>query len=94
MNKYDLMIIVDAQKAQAEKEEIYKQTTDAVTKGGAKVLSAQVWLEKQRFIFNIKKRTEGTYYLVNFEGDASCVAKMKEFLRLNEGILRFLIIRN
>ncbi len=94
MNKYELMIIVDAQKVQAEKEEIYKQTTDAVIKGGAKVLSAQVWLEKQKFFFNIKKRAEGTYYLVNFEGAASCVAKMKELLRLNEGILRFLIIKN
>ena len=93
MNKYELMIIVDAHKAATEKEEIYKQTTEAVTKAGAKVLSAQVWLEKQKFIFNIKKRTDGTYYLINFESAASCVAKMKELLRLNEGILRFLIIK-
>ena len=93
MNKYDLMIIVDAHKAAAEKEEIYKQSTDAVTKAGAKVLSAQVWLEKQKFIFNIKKRTDGTYYLINFESAASYLVKLKELLRLNEGILRFLIVK-
>ena len=94
MNKYELMVIIDAQKTQPEKDEIYKQTTDCVTKGGGKIVNTQVWLEKQKFIFNIKKRSEGTYYLVNFESETPAVAKMKELLRLNEEILRFLIIKS
>lgn len=91
MNKYELVVIIDAQKAPPEKEEIYKQLTDAVLKGGGKVNAAQVWLERQKFSFNIKKKSEGTYYLVNFESAASSLAKIKEFLRLNENILRYLL---
>ena len=92
MNKYELMVIVDAQKPQPEKEEIYKQTTDAITKAGGKVINAQVWLEKHRFAFNIKKKNEGTYYLVNFEGDSQATHNIRATLRLNEKILRYLII--
>ena len=91
MNKYELVVIIDAQKAQPEKEEIYKQLTDSVVKGGGKVTANQVWLDRQKFVFNIKKKTEGTYYLVNFESAASFLPKIKEFLRLNENILRYLL---
>ena len=94
MNKYELMIIVDAQKPQPEKEEIYKQTADVIAKAGGKVISAQVWLDKHRMAFNIKKKNEGTYYLVNFESQTSFLTKIKELLRLNEQILRSIIIKN
>ena len=91
MNKYELVVIIDAQKAQPEKDEIYKQLNDSVVKGGGKVTGSQVWLERQKFVFNIKKKNEGTYYLVNFESAASSLPKIKEFLRLNENILRYLL---
>ena len=94
MNKYELMVIVDAQKSQPEKEDLYKQTTDAVTKVGGKVINAQVWLDKHKLAFSIKKKNEGTYYLVNFESETSFLAKIKELLRLNEEVLRYLIIKN
>ena len=91
MNKYELVVIIDAQKAQPEKEEIYKQLTDAVVKADSKVTGSQVWFDRQKFVFNIKKKSEGTYYLVNFESAAGSLPKIKEFLRLNENILRYLL---
>lgn len=93
MNKYELVVIIDAQKTQPEKDDVSKQIADAVTKAGAKAVNAQVWLEKQKFVFNIKKKSEGTYYLINFEGAAAILSKIKEALRLNENVLRYLIIK-
>ena len=91
MNKYELVVIIDAQKAQPEKDEIYKQLNDSLVKGGGKVTAAQVWLERQKFVFNIKKKTEGTYYLINFEAPGPLAKKMDPVLRLNERLLRYLI---
>ena len=88
------MIIVDAQKSQTEKEELYKQTHEAITKGGGRVGTGQVWLEKHKMAFNLKRKNEATYYLVNFESAGLHLAKIKELLRLNEEILRSLIIRS
>lgn len=93
MNKYELVIIVDAQITQQEKEEIYQQATDIVIKGGGKVINGQVWIEKQKFSFCIKKKWEGTYYLINFEGAGSIVSEIRKLLRLNERILRSAITK-
>ena len=94
MNKYELVVILDAQKSSSEKEELYKGVQEAVTKSGGRVLNGQVWLEKNRMTFSLKRRTEGTYYAVNFQSESPYLTKIKELLRLNEEILRYLIIKN
>jgi len=93
MSKYDLMIIIDAQRPQDQKDTIYKQATDAVTKAGGKVTNAHVWLEKQKISFKLKRCLEGTYYLVKFEGPTSIIEKAKTTLRLNDDILRYAFIK-
>ena len=93
MNKYELVSIVDAHKTQDQKDEIFKQITDSIIKCGGKIINAHVWLDKQKISFSIKKKIEGTYHLINFEGASSCIAKIKEILRINEDVLRYLIIK-
>ena len=94
MNKYELMVIVDAQKPQQEKDDILKQTTEGINKSGGKVINSQVWLDKHRMAFNIKKKNEGTYFLINFETITDHLPKIREFLRLNEEILRCVISKS
>jgi ribosomal protein S6 len=93
MDKYELIVIVDSTIAQEEKESVIKSTTETISKLDAKVINSQVWLDKHRFAFKIKKSLEGTYYLINFEGVTSAIAKIRQALRLNEKILRSLIVR-
>ena len=92
MNKYELVVIVDAALPQEEKADLLKDVGDAIAKYDGKVINNQVWLEKQKFFFHLKKRTEGTYYLVNFESAPSGVTKLRQLMKLNEKILRTLII--
>ncbi|HLD88163.1 MAG TPA: 30S ribosomal protein S6 [Candidatus Omnitrophota bacterium] len=93
MNKYELVYIVDAHAPQAARDEISKQVTEAASKSDVKVINSQVWLERHRMSFPIKKVWEGTYYLLNIEAPMAAVNKMQASLRLNEQILRFLAIR-
>ncbi len=92
-NKYELVVIVNAALSDDEKEKILKQATDAIAKAGGKVINSQVWLEKQKLAFQINKSTEGVYYLINFEGESVVNEKLKDILKLNESILRHLIIK-
>ncbi len=92
-SKYELVVMVDAQKSPSEKEEVYRQTQEVITKIGGRVLNSQVWLDRYKMSFSLKKRTEATYYLINFESEGALLAKMRDLLRLNEEILRYLIIR-
>lgn len=93
LRKYELMIIVDAKLTNEDKEAARREATEIVTQAGGKVLNSQAWLEKQKFSFPIKKCAEGTYYLINFEGEGALVGPVRSSLRLNERILRFAVTK-
>ena len=91
MDKYELVVIVNAQLPQDERDGVSKQTTDYVAKGGGKVINTQMWLDKFKLAFPIKKCQEGTYYLTNFEAPTSAITNLRESLRLNEKVVRYAI---
>ncbi len=93
LRKYELMIIVDAKLTNEDKEAVRREATEIVTKAGGKVINSQVWFEKQKFSFSIKKCAEGTYYLVNFEGEGTAISPIRSNLKLNERILRFAVTK-
>ena len=88
IRKYEIVVIVDARLSEVEKQSVFKELTDMVTKSGGKIINSRVWLEKHKLTFKIKKCTEGTYYLINFEGEGDVINKIKPVLRLNERVLR------
>ena len=92
ISKYELMMILDAKLTQEEKDAIIKEVVDTIQKSGGKVINSQVWMEKHKLAFRIKKRTEGVYYLINFESEGLSAPKIHSLLRLNERILRFTIL--
>jgi small subunit ribosomal protein S6 len=93
MNKYEFVYIIDAHTAQSGKDEIAKQVADAAAKSEVKMVNSQIWLEKHKMSFPIKKIVEGTYFMLNLEAKSNAINKMQSILRINEQILRFLTIR-
>ena len=55
VRKYELVVIVDAKLTNEVKEAVRKEVTDAINKHGGKVINSQVWLEKHKLTFQIKK---------------------------------------
>ena len=90
--KLELMLIVDANLNNDDKQSIYKEATEAVKKAGGKILNSQVWMEKHKLTFPIRKCREGSYYCINFEGGGDVNEKIHSNVILNERILRFVII--
>ena len=93
MNKYEIVYILDAHAPQGTKDDLIKQVADAIVKFGGVVVNSTVWFERHKMSFPMKKRWEGTYYLVNFEMPAEGLAKLRQLLRINEQLLRVLILR-
>lgn len=93
MTKYELVYIVDAHAPQTTKDEIAKQINDAMVKTQVKLVNSQVWMERQRIAFPINKVIEGTYYMLNCEATSNAVNKLQSLMRINEQILRFLVVR-
>ncbi|MBF0385582.1 MAG: 30S ribosomal protein S6 [Candidatus Omnitrophica bacterium] len=90
--KYELMVMVNAKMTQEEKDVVFKQITEIVTKAEGSITNSQVWLDKHKMSFRIKKCNEITYYLVNFTSKSSAITEIKQLLKLNEKVLRFIVI--
>ena len=93
MDKYELVVVLDATLSQVEKEKIIKEVQEIIVKTGAKIVNSQVWLEKHRFFFRMQKCNEGTYYLINFESKRSGIQTLRQNLRIHERLLRFLLVK-
>jgi small subunit ribosomal protein S6 len=93
MNKYEGMFIIKPELTEDERKAFVGQITDAIGKNGGKVTSAEVWSERRKLTFPIKKKDEGIYYLVRFEMPIEGLDKIRYVFKLNENILRVQILR-
>ena len=94
MEKYEAMFIIKSDLSEDEKKNLFSQISDIIIKNNAEVTAANIWSEKRKLYFKIKKYDEGTYYLVNFNSSPENIAKLNHAYRLNENILRVLITRS
>ena len=93
MNRYEAMFLVDAGLEKKSIEAAFNQIKEPIIKNKGEIESSRVWAEKRRLAYSIKKKQEATYYLVNFKLKTDAIDKIKQVYRLNESILRVLIIR-
>ena len=92
MNKYEAMFIIKPDLTEDERKALLAQIGDTVAKNGGSVTNAAVWSEKRRLTFTLKKHQEGVYYLANFTAPAEAIVKLKYAFKLNEQILRVMIL--
>lgn len=92
MRKYEAMFILRSDLSEDEKKSLFSQINDAVVKNNGNVAQASIWAEKRKLFFPIKRYQEGTYYLVNFNVAAEAIEKIRHAYKLNEFILRVLIM--
>ncbi|HIR74697.1 TPA: 30S ribosomal protein S6 [Candidatus Ventrenecus avicola] len=92
MNKYEIMFIVKATMESADVKksaETYKNLIETL-KG--KVVEAKELGEK-KLAYPIKKELNGYYYVMQVEANKEAIQEFDRKIRLDETILRHLIIR-
>jgi len=92
MNKYEAMFIIKADLSEDDRKTLLGQIQEAVVKNNGQIVNIAVWSEKRRLSFPIKKQQEGVYYLADFNAPAEAITRLKYTFKLNEQILRVLIL--
>ncbi len=67
------------------------QLQELVTKNGGRIDGLQEWGRK-RLAYKIKKKHEGHFVILNFQLDSQQTKKMEQSLRLNDQVLRYLLV--
>ena len=92
MRNYELMVILDPSLDERTVAPSLETFLNVVRKDGGSVGNVDIW-GKRRLAYEIQKKSEAIYAVVNFHATPAASAELDRLLRLNETILRTKIIR-
>jgi small subunit ribosomal protein S6 len=94
MRHYETMYIVDPDVPDEELDGVIEKYQKVVTDAGGEVLEAGKWEKGRRALaYPIRKKREGIYILMRFRAEASVPKELDRIFRINDEILRHLIVR-
>lgn len=93
MRKYEMMLLFDTNEMTKGWEEYEQLVKGALDKYGASVTSLEKWGDR-KLAYEINKLRRATYMLVFFEMDSNKVPELDRDFRLNEKVLRHMIIKD
>ena len=92
MNKYEIMFIVRPDMEEAEIKNTAEAMKKVLTDAKAKVVDEKVMGQKE-LAYEIKKYTTGYYYLLVVEASKEAEQEFNRVARINENLLRHLIVK-
>ena len=91
MNKYELMYILVNTLSDEEKDSMIEKVNALITKNGGVVESVDK-IGSKKLAYEINKKHDGYYVLVNFSAESSVPATVTNTLRITENVLRYIVV--
>ena len=91
MVNYEGVFILDPDLSADASKAAVAQVQELVTKNGGRIDGLQEW-GKKRLAYKINKKLDGSYVVVNFQLESQHTKKLEQTLRLNDSIMRFLLV--
>ena len=92
MRHYEMMIILDPGLEETTVQPSLEQFLNVVKTGGGSVDKVDVW-GRRRLLYEIDKRSEGIYAVIDMMATPDSVAELDRQLSLNEAVLRTKVMR-
>lgn len=91
MRTYEALYIVRPDLSDDEIQTVAKRVESLVTDNGGSIVRSEIW-GKRKLAYEVKHFTEGAYVLLRFEANPEFVAKLEEFFRVSEDVIRDLVV--
>jgi len=92
LRKYETVIVIDSLLKPEEIDSIISKYERFISANGGTVESLDRW-GKRRLAYEINKRQYGFYVFVRFDGPPAMIKQLDREYRLNESLLRTMIIK-
>ncbi len=92
MRRYELMVILDPDLEERTVAPSLDTFLNVVRQGGGSVEKVDVW-GRRRLSFEIDKKFEGIYAVVDLSAEPDTVKELDRQLNLNESVLRTKVLR-
>lgn len=92
MRKYELMLILDPEIDERSVNTNVEKLLKVVPAQGGTIDNVDVW-GRRRFAYEINKKSEGFYVVIDLNADPETVKELDRQLGLNESVMRTKILR-
>lgn len=92
MNKYEMLFIIDNAVIDEGKEAIVSKLSQIVTDDGGQIEKVDKWGVK-KLAYPINYKNDGFYVLMHFECKPELVAEVERQIRINDQILRHMVVK-
>jgi small subunit ribosomal protein S6 len=89
---YDLMLLLSTAAPEDERGKILSDVEAAIGSGGGSIERRDDW-GARRLAFRINHEADAEYHLLQFSGPPALLESLSHSLRINDGVLRFRIIK-
>ena len=93
MTSYEALFIVRPDIDEADLEKVVGRVEDVVKSSDGTIVESQIW-GKKRLAYEVKGHAEGIYVKLNFDAPPKVVEKLQDHFRLNEDVIRDLVVRD
>ena len=91
-HQYELMVILDPEVDERQVAPKLDGFLKVITADGGSIENVDVW-GKRRLAYEIQKKNEGIYAVVNFTATSTATQELDRQLKLNEQIMRTKVLR-
>lgn len=92
MNLYEIMFIQNPDIGEEEQQKLLTRFSGVITKNGGDIIRTDDQ-GIRTLAYKIEKHPRGRYFLSYLEGPGSMVHEIERFLRLDENVIRFVVIK-
>jgi small subunit ribosomal protein S6 len=88
---YDLIVLLDPSFEEETRTKILADAEELIAEHG-EIVGAQDW-GTRKLSYEIEKKPEADYHLIQFQGPAALIAELDRTLRITDGVVRHRIIK-
>ena len=92
MNLYEMMYIQNPDLGEEDQEKLLTRLKNTIGKNGGEIIRIND-MGVRGLSYKIQKKPRGHYFLSYLEGPGSMIPEIERFLRIDENILRFVIVK-
>lgn len=92
MAAYETMLILKPELESEAEEELIANLQAVISRFEGETLKLDDWGQR-KLAYEIDKLNEGHYYLLQFTGPHEIIPELEHFFRVNDAVIRYMIIR-
>lgn len=92
MRKYELVLVFSPETSSENQKKLVSQLKTLIEKAKGKIGKSDEW-GKRELAYPIKKFSEGVYFLLNLELPADVPVELEKKIKLEEEVIRYLLVR-